>query len=493
MTYRIGSICTGYGGLDAGVAMALGPGAELAWTADTEPGPSRIIEYRMPGVPNLGDITKVSWEDVPPVDVMCGGFPCQPVSGAGKQKGMADERWLWPYIAAAIGWMGAPPRMLVLENVPRLLTIDGGAALAQIVYSLAALGYVGRYGLYRASAAGAPHRRERLFIVAHLAHPDVPRFQRPQRPGVGRWPELVGRGAAWWPAAHAEIVGRPEGRAGADGHGPGPGDQGSAHWIAIDWGKYEPAIRRWEAATGRPVPCPVEPGKNGKPRLAPEFSEWMMGLPAGWVTGVPGLTRSAQLKAIGNGVVPQQAAMAITSLLGGHIGPAQPAGSLLPTPRVQAHDGCGNVDLRDRPNGVNLATAVHKLLPTPEASDSTGSRVASELGGTRPSGAKRSVTLATAVDHLLPTPQANLASNGGPQHPDKRRAGGHSVSLEDVVSKGLLSTPRASDGGWEGGPDGKGQRASSAGWGLRNEVRGLVVGDGEPPPDELTEDSRQGQ
>lgn len=75
------------------------------------------------------------------------------------------------------------------------------------------------------------------------------------------------------------------------------------------WGEYEPAIRRWEHLT-RPAPAPTVPGKNG-PRLSPKFVEWMMGLPEGHVTGPTiGLTRTEQLKALGNGVVPQQAAAA---------------------------------------------------------------------------------------------------------------------------------------------------------------------------------------
>ncbi|MFT4202172.1 MAG: hypothetical protein QM634_15720 [Gordonia sp. (in: high G+C Gram-positive bacteria)] len=80
------------------------------------------------------------------------------------------------------------------------------------------------------------------------------------------------------------------------------------------WGKYGPAIRRWESIT-RPAPDPTEPNKNGRPRLSARFCEWMMGLPDGWVTDVPGLSRAEQLKALGNGVVPQQAATALRSLL----------------------------------------------------------------------------------------------------------------------------------------------------------------------------------
>lgn len=84
-----------------------------------------------------------------------------------------------------------------------------------------------------------------------------------------------------------------------------------------EWGPYEPAIRRWEAVIGRPAPAPVRfDGKGGKPRLNPELTEWMMGWRAGWVTDPAiGLSRAEQLKACGNGVVPQQAAAALRELL----------------------------------------------------------------------------------------------------------------------------------------------------------------------------------
>ena len=86
---------------------------------------------------------------------------------------------------------------------------------------------------------------------------------------------------------------------------------------ATDWGKFAPAIERWEAAIDREAPAPTKPdGKDDQHRLSAEFTEWMMGLPAGWVTDPElGLSRNEQLKLCGNGVVPQQAALALRILL----------------------------------------------------------------------------------------------------------------------------------------------------------------------------------
>ena len=95
-----------------------------------------------------------------------------------------------------------------------------------------------------------------------------------------------------------------------DGTKGGPNQRGSS-----SWGDYAPAITRWEAVLGRPAPAPTEPNAKGGHRLSPRFVEFLMGVPEGWVCDVPGITRNQALKALGNGIVPQQCAAAFRAYL----------------------------------------------------------------------------------------------------------------------------------------------------------------------------------
>lgn len=104
----------------------------------------------------------------------------------------------------------------------------------------------------------------------------------------------------------------------AGGHGPTLDDEVSFLVPGGGtWGDYAPAIERHTLLVGRSAPEPTEIGPRGGRRLHAPFAEWLMGLPEGWVTGIDGLNRSQQLKAIGNGVMPQQAEAAFTFLLHG--------------------------------------------------------------------------------------------------------------------------------------------------------------------------------
>lgn len=115
------------------------------------------------------------------------------------------------------------------------------------------------------------------------------------------------------PTANLGIIGgsQPPAKRRAAGHSPTVQD--IIEHLPDRFGPYGPAIDRWERVLGRPAPDPTEPGIRGGQRLSPRFVEWMMGLPDGWVTG-HGLTRSAALKCLGNGVVPQQATAALAAM-----------------------------------------------------------------------------------------------------------------------------------------------------------------------------------
>jgi DNA (cytosine-5)-methyltransferase 1 len=98
-----------------------------------------------------------------------------------------------------------------------------------------------------------------------------------------------------------------------------PLNEVAVNWLrpaggVVDWGKFARAVLRWEQVFGHLVPCPLEPGRFGNLVLAPVFVEWMMGLEPGWVTDLP-ISRNAKLKLLGNGVVPQQVALALPRLL----------------------------------------------------------------------------------------------------------------------------------------------------------------------------------
>lgn len=297
---RIGSLCSGYGGLDMGVQLAIG--GSVAWHVEYDPDPSKILTHHWPSVPNHGDVKTTDWAGVEPVSVLTAGYPCQPFSHAGNREGSDDPRHLWPDVARAIGCLR--PRLVVLENVRGHVSLG----LDAVIGDLSRLGYDSRWGVVRASDAGAPHGRARIFIVATDA--DQPGLEGAQ-PARGRI--MPSRGTAADPHGLRHQRSR-----GARGRRPGPADlQDDLPQVvttAQDWGIYADAIARWEALT-RPAPAPTQPSKKGTPQLSPAFSEWLMGLPAGHVTGVPGLSRNAQLKALGNGVVPQQAALALTYLL----------------------------------------------------------------------------------------------------------------------------------------------------------------------------------
>ncbi len=374
---RYGSLFSGMGGLDLAVEEVFG--AKAAWHAEIEPAPCRVLERRWPGVPNLGDVSKVDWAKVEPVELMCGGFPCTDLSPAGRQAGLkpGTRSGLWSEFARAI--KALRPELVVIENVRGLLSTVAGhpahqlgfcpgclgddpervvlRALGAVLGDLADLGFDAEWTGLPASGVGAPHPRFRIVILAWPASdtsgegPRRPRRAEPERE-LGFF-DAAERGSATqdtisesreqrWPAAPGQAeVGRARADTGGRGGIPttdpyGDGREGGteqdgepfvsearyerqrndADGLAVGdrWGDYGPAIARWEAILGRPAPAPSIVGAKGQPKLSPVFVEWLMGLPAGWVTDV-GVSTNEALKMLGNGVVPQQAEAGIRYLL----------------------------------------------------------------------------------------------------------------------------------------------------------------------------------
>ena len=117
---RVGSLFSGYGGLDLAVEEVFN--GQTVWFSEFSPAPARVFAHHWPGVPNLGDITTIDWNAVEPVDVICGGFPCQDVSTVGKRAGLrpGTRSGLWARMAEAIDVL--QPEWVVAENVRGLLS-----------------------------------------------------------------------------------------------------------------------------------------------------------------------------------------------------------------------------------------------------------------------------------------------------------------------------------------------------------------------------------
>lgn len=179
MTFRYLSLFSGIGGLDLGLDRA---GMTCAGQVELDPYCRTVLARHWPEVDRHDDVrTAPAWwldRGDAPVDLVAGGFPCQPFSLGGHMRGIADERWGWPWMLDVI--RAARPRYVLVENVPGLLA--DGDAFGAVLADLAALGFDAEWDVLRASDFGAPQPRERLFLVAHT----------PGRDGIAR--HLLGQG-----------------------------------------------------------------------------------------------------------------------------------------------------------------------------------------------------------------------------------------------------------------------------------------------------------
>ena len=154
----VGSLFSGIGGLDLGLERA---GMRVIWQSEIDPYACKVLSKHWPEVVNHGNIKEINWKEVERPDVICGGYPCQPFSTAGKRRGEEDPRHLWPWVREAIGQLR--PRYAILENVRGHLSMGGLSVIAE----LASIGYDAEWRVVSAASVGANHRRDRIVIVAY--------------------------------------------------------------------------------------------------------------------------------------------------------------------------------------------------------------------------------------------------------------------------------------------------------------------------------------
>lgn len=254
------SLFSGIGGLDLAAEMA---GFETVGQCENAKYPTKVLEKHWPNLPRWEDIrtlTKESFYErtgLHTVDIISGGFPCQPFSVAGKQKGKEDDRYLWPEMLRVVRELAL--RWVVGENVPGILRL----AAADVIESLEREGYHAVVLDFEAAAVGAPHRRERIAFVAHR---NGERLQSRNGESLRECASKQPSGASG-ACEQSEQYRQPE-----------PGLGGVADGLS-DW------LDRGMSVPGKWMPDP----HPDIPRTA---------------TGIP--HRSDRLKALGNAVVPQQ-------------------------------------------------------------------------------------------------------------------------------------------------------------------------------------------
>ena len=308
---KIGSLCTGYGGLDLAVETFFD--AEMVWCAENDKYASKVIEARF-NKPNLGDIKQIDWGSIEPIDILTAGYPCQPFSHAGHRKGENDERHIWPHILKGISILR--PKFIILENVRGHLSLG----FKEVLSDLAQNGYDAKWRIVRASDVGAPHQRARLFIIAYSNSEGLQRTWHKANDFTDGFTSNTNCDACEESRrADREISTKSRGlQAGQD-----IGQARSEHRCSCKAScntnnQYQSYNREMSELGGRFASrCEMSmqdiPNALVDDKLNAKFVEYMMGLPGGWVTDLD-LSRSQQLKMLGNGVVPQQAYYALELL-----------------------------------------------------------------------------------------------------------------------------------------------------------------------------------
>lgn len=266
------SLFSGIGGMDIAFEWA---GGTVAAMCEIDPFCRKVLRKHWPNVPLFGDVKELKGTDVETVDVIYGGYPCQPFSVAGNRKGQDDDRYLWPEFSRLVRELG--PRWVVAENVPGIMSL----AADNVCQDLERLGYSVGIWNFEAAAVGALHRRARVFFVAHSTSC---RWDVASSAGSGEHLERLEAGGFCGDLSDSDGMRKLQQEGSILEFAGWPGDiRGAEH-----------------CSRGEP-----EPGLGGGfDGISPWMDrDWEKGLPR-TSRGVP--ERVKRLKALGNAVVPQQ-------------------------------------------------------------------------------------------------------------------------------------------------------------------------------------------
>lgn len=315
------SLCSGGGGLDLGLRLAV-PDARTVCYVENEVTACGVLvsnmeAERLDAAPIWTDLLTFDgkpWRGV--VDWVIGGYPCQPFSNAGKRLGADDPRHLWPHVARIVA--DVAPRYCFFENVGAHLRLGGH----EVIRSLQGMGYTVAATLSTASEVGAPHGRERLFILAMADTERSSRSTEPRKQHQARPEVVTGSGAGSVAYTEGQLQ-REQNHAGrSESWGDTRGDVGGYSGAVGDSditrleGRQRPILSRGEELPAWP-PGPEDTDAwrrvlAVRPDLAPAIEPPVRDLAHGMARG---LGRTDQLHILGNGVVPQQAAYALKLLM----------------------------------------------------------------------------------------------------------------------------------------------------------------------------------
>ena len=278
---KVLDLFSGIGGFSLGLERT--GGFETVAFCEIEPFPRRVLAKHWPNIPCFDDVRKLTGADIGPVDVICGGYPCQPFSTAGKRQGAEDDRHLWPEFMRLVAELR--PAWVIGENVAGHISMG----LDDVLADLEAEGYACRTFVIPACAVGASHRRDRVWTVAHAESRDVQRVSRTVRGENGRQGKEL----------RAEFGGAGDARkAVADPIGGGRPGQGqpfnASDQAAGGKGQADELVNG-----GQRTERSLEPGMGG---VADGFSCWLDEPRERVKAGVK--DRAPRLKALGNAVHP---------------------------------------------------------------------------------------------------------------------------------------------------------------------------------------------